>query len=117
LIGLAVRFAQLFLNLELKNFKDMTFEEFKTRSIIKAHELIMAHDLEAENLAMINRAAENAKFDILGWIKNKIHMTITEKEIREDFARFIRHEAMRANATQTEIMQILNLNNAKREFE
>lgn len=50
-------------------------------------------------------------------LKNFKDMTITEKEIREDFARFIRHEAMRANATQTEIMQILNLNNAKREFE
>jgi hypothetical protein len=67
----------------------------------------MAHDLEAENLAMINRAAENAKFDILGWIKNKIHMTITEKEIREDFARFIRHEAMRANCTQDDIKRII----------
>ena len=63
-------------------------------------------------------------------------MTITEKEIREDFARFIRHEAMRANCTQEEIQQIITggnsfpikvvsgkiiqnaiLNNAKREFE
>ena len=34
-------------------------------------------------------------------------MTITEKEIREDFARFIRHEAMRANCTQEEVRQII----------
>ena len=59
-------------------------------------------------------------------------MTITEKEIREDFARFIRHEAMRANCTQEEVRQIITggikvvsgkiiqnaiLNNAKRKFE
>jgi hypothetical protein len=36
-------------------------------------------------------------------------MTITEKEIREDFDRFIRHEAMRANITQTELKEILGL--------
>ena len=35
-------------------------------------------------------------------------MTITEKEIKEDFARFIRHEAMRANCTQDEIKRIIN---------
>lgn len=34
-------------------------------------------------------------------------MTITEKEIMEDFARFIRHEAMRANTTQEEILKVL----------
>ena len=34
-------------------------------------------------------------------------MTITEKEIREDFARFIRHEAMRANCTQDDIKRII----------
>ena len=34
-------------------------------------------------------------------------MTITEKEIREDFERFIRHEAMRANITQAELKEIL----------
>lgn len=37
-------------------------------------------------------------------------MTITEKEIRDDFERFIRHEAMRANTTQDEIKNILNIN-------
>ena len=36
-------------------------------------------------------------------------MTITEKEIREDFERFIRHEAMRANITQAELKEILGL--------
>ena len=35
-------------------------------------------------------------------------MTITEKDIKEDFARFIRHEAMRANCTQDEIKRIIN---------
>lgn len=35
-------------------------------------------------------------------------MTITEEEIKEDFARFIRHEAMRANCTQDEIISIIN---------
>lgn len=46
-------------------------------------------------------------------------MTITEKEIREDFARFIRHEAMRANCTQEEVRQIItgDLNNPKCNFE
>ena len=36
-------------------------------------------------------------------------MTITEDEINEDFKRFIRHEAMRANTTQEEIKEILGL--------
>ena len=85
----------------------MTFEEFKTQTIIKAHELIMANDLEMQNLAMLNTAAKNTKFDILSWIKNRIKMTITEKEIIDDFDRFIRHEAMRANITQDEIRNIL----------
>lgn len=35
-------------------------------------------------------------------------MTITEKEVREDFARFIRHEAMRASCSQDEIKRIIN---------
>ena len=35
-------------------------------------------------------------------------MTITEEEVKEDFARFIRHEAMRANCTQDEIISIIN---------
>ena len=34
-------------------------------------------------------------------------MTITDKEIREDFQRFIRHEAMRANCTQDHIKEII----------
>ena len=38
-------------------------------------------------------------------------MTISEKEIKADFERFIRHEAMRANCTQLEIKEILNLKN------
>lgn len=37
-------------------------------------------------------------------------MTITDKEIRDDFERFIRHETMRANTTQDEIKNILNIN-------
>lgn len=36
-------------------------------------------------------------------------MTITEEEVRKDFQRFIRQEAMRANTTQDVIMGILNL--------
>ena len=35
-------------------------------------------------------------------------MTITEKDIKEDIARFIRHEAMRANCSQDEIKRIIN---------
>ena len=69
---------------------------------------MMANDLEFQNLAMLKSAAKNAKFDILEWIKNKI-MTIRQEEIREDFRRFIRHEAMRANCTQEEILKILGL--------
>lgn len=38
--------------------------------------------------------------------KNQDHITITEKEIREDFERFVRHEAMRANTSQEEILKI-----------
>ena len=34
-------------------------------------------------------------------------MTISEKELREDFARFIRHEAMRANITQKEVIMLI----------
>lgn len=34
-------------------------------------------------------------------------MTITEKEIRDDYQRFIRHEAMRANCSQEDIVRIL----------
>ena len=33
---------------------------------------------------------------------------MTEKDIKEDFARFIRHEAMRANCSQDEIKRIIN---------
>ena len=40
-------------------------------------------------------------------IKNKIDMAITEEEIKKDFERFIRHEAMRANTTQDEIRNVL----------
>ena len=40
-------------------------------------------------------------------------MTITDKEIREDFMRFIRHEAMRANTSQDEIKNILNINSKR----
>jgi predicted metal-dependent hydrolase len=36
-------------------------------------------------------------------------MTISEDEIRKDFQRFIRQEAMRANCYQEDIMRILNL--------
>jgi hypothetical protein len=35
-------------------------------------------------------------------------MTLSEKEIFEDFQRFIRHEAMRANCLQDEIKRIIN---------
>lgn len=34
--------------------------------------------------------------------------TISNEEIRADYERFLRHEAMRANITQPELMQILN---------
>lgn len=36
-------------------------------------------------------------------------MSISEEEIKKDFQRFIRHEAMRANTTQDVIIGILNL--------
>ncbi len=35
-------------------------------------------------------------------------MTITEKEIRDDYARFLRHEAMRANTTQDVVESIVH---------
>jgi hypothetical protein len=35
-------------------------------------------------------------------------MTLSEKEIAEDFRRFIRHEAMRANCSQDNIVHIIN---------
>jgi hypothetical protein len=35
-------------------------------------------------------------------------MTITEKEMIEDFKRFVRHEAMRANTTQENVLNIIN---------
>lgn len=38
--------------------------------------------------------------------KNKA-MTITREEIREDYLRFIRHEAMRANCSQDDIIEII----------
>lgn len=37
-------------------------------------------------------------------------MTISEEEIKKDFQRFIRHEAMRANITQSELKKLLDLN-------
>lgn len=33
---------------------------------------------------------------------------MTAQEIKDDFLRFIRHEAMRANCTQDEIIHIIN---------
>ena len=36
-------------------------------------------------------------------------MTITEEEIKKDYQRFIRQEAMRANCSQEDIMKILNI--------
>ena len=38
-------------------------------------------------------------------------MTITEQEIKEDYKRFVRHEAMRANCSQEEIVKILCMDN------
>ena len=35
-------------------------------------------------------------------------MNMTKKEIYEDYLRFIRHEAMRANTTQDVILKIIN---------
>lgn len=35
-------------------------------------------------------------------------MSITEKEIYEDYKRFIRHEAMRANCSQDEVLRIIS---------
>ena len=34
-------------------------------------------------------------------------MTINTKEINDDFARFMRHESMRANITQEELVTII----------
>jgi hypothetical protein len=36
-------------------------------------------------------------------------MTISEDEIKKDYLRFIRHEAMRANCSQEKIMRVLNI--------
>ena len=33
---------------------------------------------------------------------------MTDNEIKEDFWRFIRHEAMRANCTQDEVLKAIN---------
>lgn len=35
-------------------------------------------------------------------------MTISEEEVYKDYMRFIRHEAMRANTSQLEILKIVN---------
>lgn len=35
-------------------------------------------------------------------------MSMTEKEIYDDYQRFIRHEATRANCSQNEILHIIN---------
>ena len=35
-------------------------------------------------------------------------MTITEQEIKNDFMRFLRHEAMRANTSQDKIFHIIS---------
>ena len=40
-------------------------------------------------------------------------MTLSEKEIFEDFQRFIRHEAMRANTTQAEVGKIISSHTIK----
>jgi hypothetical protein len=37
-------------------------------------------------------------------------MILSDKEVYEDYLRFIRHEAMRANVTQEEVLKILNKN-------
>ena len=39
-------------------------------------------------------------------------MTISKEEIKADFERFIRHEAMRANCTQSEIREIIEFKQA-----
>lgn len=41
-------------------------------------------------------------------------MTISKEEVMQDYARFIRHEAMRANCTQEEIIEILGIENTRR---
>ena len=37
-------------------------------------------------------------------------MTISEKEIYEDYLRFLRHEAMRANVSQDKILELVRGN-------
>ena len=44
-------------------------------------------------------------------------MTISINEIKADFERFLRHEAMRANCTQSELKEILNLKHEEYEKE
>jgi len=44
-------------------------------------------------------------------------MTIQKEEIKANFERFLRHEAMRANCTQSELKEILNLKQEKYEKE
>ena len=36
-----------------------------------------------------------------------MNMAISEDEVRKDFQRFIRHEAMRANCSQDDIIEII----------
>ena len=55
-------------------------------------------------------AVEQSGFEPRHGNKQNIHrMTISEDEINDDFERFIRHEAMRANITQEELKEILGL--------
>ena len=49
---------------------------------------------------------EDLATELQGTVIHK-YMTISEKEIREDFSRFIRHEAMRANIRQENVLTIL----------
>ena len=44
------------------------------------------------------------------WVKEGTDEEVTaEDEINDDFERFIRHEAMRANITQEEVIEIIGL--------
>ena len=64
-------------------------------------------DIAAAEAMLLASVEENTMFDIIGYIKNNIHMNISLDELRGDIDRFIRHEAMRAGLSQEEILKII----------
>ena len=42
------------------------------------------------------------------WMETLTDMSITEKEIQQDFLRFLRHESMRANCKYSLVLELVN---------